>query len=50
MPDLDAFDCRQIVGVKHMGYSFFEIVRQLGFLRLTVSRVYQEYMDYGKNS
>ncbi|GFX33646.1 uncharacterized protein TNCV_1933131 [Trichonephila clavipes] len=28
-----------------MGHSIFEIVRQLGFSRLTVSTVYQEYVD-----
>ena len=48
MPDLDAFDRGQIVGVRRMGHSISEIVRQLGFSRSTVSRVYQEYMDGGK--
>ncbi|GFU72537.1 HTH_Tnp_Tc3_2 domain-containing protein [Trichonephila clavipes] len=31
-----------------MGHSISEIVRQLGFSWSTVSRVYQEYMDYGQ--
>ncbi|GFU67609.1 HTH_Tnp_Tc3_2 domain-containing protein [Trichonephila clavipes] len=30
-----------------MGHSISEIVRQLGFSKSTVSRVYQEYMDGG---
>ncbi|GFY33269.1 HTH_Tnp_Tc3_2 domain-containing protein [Trichonephila clavipes] len=47
LPDLDAFDRRQFVGARRMGYSISENVRQLGLARLTVSRVYQEYMDDG---
>ena len=45
LPSLDAFDRGQIVGARRMGRSVSEIVRQLGFSRSTVSRVYQEYMD-----
>ncbi len=45
LPDLDAFDRGQIVGERRMGHSISEIVRELGFSRSTVSRVYQEYMD-----
>ncbi|GFV83044.1 HTH_Tnp_Tc3_2 domain-containing protein [Trichonephila clavipes] len=33
-----------------MDNSISEIVRQLGFLRSTVSRVYQEYMDGGQKT
>ncbi|GFY05310.1 hypothetical protein TNCV_2207561 [Trichonephila clavipes] len=44
MPDLDTFDLGQIVGARRMGHSISEIVRQLGFSRSKVSRVYQEYM------
>ncbi|GFV55697.1 HTH_Tnp_Tc3_2 domain-containing protein [Trichonephila clavipes] len=50
LPNLDAFDRGQIVSSRRMGYSFSEIVRQLGFSRSTVSRVYQEYMDGGQKS
>ncbi|GFX54920.1 hypothetical protein TNCV_3318371 [Trichonephila clavipes] len=31
-----------------MGHSIFEIVRQLGFSRSTVSRVYREYIEGGR--
>ncbi|GFU55799.1 hypothetical protein TNCV_753371 [Trichonephila clavipes] len=44
LPDLDAFNHEQIVGAQRMGQSVSEIIRQLEFLRSTVSRVYQEYM------
>ncbi|GFY02438.1 uncharacterized protein TNCV_3503191 [Trichonephila clavipes] len=50
LPDLDAFDRGQIVGARCMGHSISEIVRQLGFPRSTVSRVYQEYMDGGQKT
>ncbi|GFY27649.1 HTH_Tnp_Tc3_2 domain-containing protein [Trichonephila clavipes] len=33
-----------------MGYLISEIVRQLGFSRSTVARVYQEYMDGGQKT
>ncbi|GFT42132.1 transposable element Tcb2 transposase [Trichonephila clavipes] len=33
-----------------MGHSISEIVRQLGFSRLTISRVYQEYLDGGQKT
>ncbi|GFX08307.1 uncharacterized protein TNCV_3267961 [Trichonephila clavipes] len=33
-----------------MGHSISEIVRQLGFSRSTVSRVYPEYMDGGQKT
>ncbi|GFV05230.1 HTH_Tnp_Tc3_2 domain-containing protein [Trichonephila clavipes] len=46
--DLGAFDHGQIVGVRRMSHSIFEIVRMLGFSRSTVSRVYQECMDSGQ--
>ncbi|GFV70423.1 HTH_Tnp_Tc3_2 domain-containing protein [Trichonephila clavipes] len=45
LPDLDAFDHRQIVCGRCMSHSISEIVRQLGISRSTVSRVYREYMD-----
>ncbi|GFV86408.1 uncharacterized protein TNCV_1469701 [Trichonephila clavipes] len=44
LPDLDAFNRGQIVGLRRMGNSISELVRQLGFSRSTVSRVYQEHM------
>ncbi|GFW20079.1 uncharacterized protein TNCV_2320201 [Trichonephila clavipes] len=51
LPDLFAFDHGQIIGAGRMGRSILEIVRQLGFSRSSVSRIYQEYMDGGqKNS
>ncbi|GFU80490.1 uncharacterized protein TNCV_3840101 [Trichonephila clavipes] len=50
LPDLDAFDYGLIVGARRMGHSISEIVRQLGFSRLTVSRVYQEYMEGGQKT
>jgi len=50
LPDLDAFDRGQIVGARRMGHSISEIVRQLGFARSTVSRVYQEYLVAGKKT
>ncbi|GFX55099.1 HTH_Tnp_Tc3_2 domain-containing protein [Trichonephila clavipes] len=50
LPDLDAFDRGQIVNTRRMGDSIPEIVRQLGFSRSTVSRVYQEYMDGGQKT
>ncbi len=50
LPDVDAFDRGQIVGVRLMGHSFSEIVKQLGFSRSTVSIVYQENMDGGKKN
>ncbi|GFV35662.1 HTH_Tnp_Tc3_2 domain-containing protein [Trichonephila clavipes] len=50
LPDLDAFDCGQIVGAQRMVHSISEIVRQLGFSRLTVSRIYQEYTDGGQKT
>ncbi|GFW76480.1 hypothetical protein TNCV_1582591 [Trichonephila clavipes] len=40
-PDLDTFDCRQIIGVQHMGHSISEIVTQLGFSR---------FEEYTKNT
>ncbi|GFS83695.1 HTH_Tnp_Tc3_2 domain-containing protein [Trichonephila clavipes] len=48
LPDLDTFDREQIVGARRRGHSISEIVRQLGFSRSTVSRVYQEYMYSGQ--
>ncbi|GFT10980.1 hypothetical protein TNCV_1945271 [Trichonephila clavipes] len=48
LPDYDAFDRVQIVGMRRMGHSISESVKQLGFSRSTVSRVYQEYMDGGQ--
>ena len=45
MPDLDAFDRRQIISTLRTGHSLSEIIRQLGFSRLAVSTGYQEYMD-----
>ncbi|GFV52388.1 uncharacterized protein TNCV_1271421 [Trichonephila clavipes] len=45
LSDLDVFYCGQIEGVWRIGYSISKIVRQLGFKRSTVSRVYQEYID-----
>ncbi|GFV59900.1 uncharacterized protein TNCV_3960151 [Trichonephila clavipes] len=50
LPKLDAFDRGQIVGARRMGHLISEIVRQLGFSRLTVSKVYQKYMDSGQKS
>ncbi|GFX45053.1 uncharacterized protein TNCV_3431021 [Trichonephila clavipes] len=50
LPDLDTFDRGQIVGARRMGHSVSEIVRQLGFSRSRVSRVYQEYMDGGQKT
>ncbi|GFV63353.1 HTH_Tnp_Tc3_2 domain-containing protein [Trichonephila clavipes] len=50
MPDLDAFDRGEIVDAQRMGHSIFEIVRQLGFSRVVVSRIYQEYMDGGQKT
>ncbi|GFW76633.1 transposable element Tcb2 transposase [Trichonephila clavipes] len=47
LPDLDAFDRREIIGARRMGHSISKIVRQLGFSRSTVS-LYQEYMDGGQ--
>ncbi|GFX11388.1 uncharacterized protein TNCV_2804491 [Trichonephila clavipes] len=46
--ELDAFYRGQMVGARCRGHSISEIVRQLGFSRSTVSRVYQEYMDGGQ--
>ncbi|GFU81397.1 HTH_Tnp_Tc3_2 domain-containing protein [Trichonephila clavipes] len=39
----------KIVGAQRMGHSIYEMVRQ-GFLRSTVSRVYQEYMEGGQKT
>ncbi|GFW89375.1 transposable element Tcb2 transposase [Trichonephila clavipes] len=50
LPDLDTFDCEQIVGARLMGHSISEMVRQLGFSRLTVPRVCHEYMDGGQKT
>ncbi|GFX06122.1 HTH_Tnp_Tc3_2 domain-containing protein [Trichonephila clavipes] len=50
LPDLDAFDRGQIIGTGDMGFSIFEIIRQLGFSRSTGSRVYQEYIDGGQKT
>ncbi|GFV52881.1 uncharacterized protein TNCV_2875491 [Trichonephila clavipes] len=50
LPDLDAFHRGQTVGARHMGHLISEIVIQLGFSRLIVSRVYQEYMDGGQKT
>ncbi|GFU89442.1 hypothetical protein TNCV_4875571 [Trichonephila clavipes] len=48
LPDIDTFDCKQIVDVRRMNHSISEIVRQLGFSRTTVSGAYQEYLDGGQ--
>ncbi|GBM53755.1 Transposable element Tcb2 transposase [Araneus ventricosus] len=48
--DLDAFNRRQIVGARHMDHSISEIVRERGFSRSTVLRVYREYTDGGKKT
>ncbi|GFT17513.1 HTH_Tnp_Tc3_2 domain-containing protein [Trichonephila clavipes] len=48
LSDLNAFDHKQIICARRTVHSIFEIARQLGFQRLTVSRVYQEYMDDGQ--
>ncbi|GFX07106.1 hypothetical protein TNCV_1557091 [Trichonephila clavipes] len=48
MPHLDVFDREQILGAPCKDYSISELVRQLGFSRLTVPRVYQENMDGGQ--
>ncbi|GFX67704.1 HTH_Tnp_Tc3_2 domain-containing protein [Trichonephila clavipes] len=45
LPDLDVFDHGQMVGARRLGHSVSEIVKLLGISRLTVSTVYQEYMD-----
>ncbi|GFW49397.1 uncharacterized protein TNCV_3059041 [Trichonephila clavipes] len=50
LPDLDTFNRGQIAGVRHMGHSISEIIRQLGLLRSTGSRVHQEYMDGGQKT
>ncbi|GFX56168.1 HTH_Tnp_Tc3_2 domain-containing protein [Trichonephila clavipes] len=50
LPDLDTFNRGQIICERRMGYSISEIVRQLEFSRLTVSRVYQESMDSGQKT
>ncbi|GBM70335.1 hypothetical protein AVEN_244446-1 [Araneus ventricosus] len=48
--DLDAFYRGQIVGARRLGHSIYEIVRELGYSRSTVSRVYREYTDGGKKT
>ncbi|GFX17205.1 uncharacterized protein TNCV_2857281 [Trichonephila clavipes] len=50
LSDLDAFECKKIVGARSMGHSISEIIRQLGFSKSTVSRVYQEHMDGGQKT
>ncbi|GBN83292.1 Transposable element Tcb2 transposase [Araneus ventricosus] len=41
---------KQIVGARRIGHSVSEILREIGFSRSTVSRVYREYTDGGKTS
>ncbi|GFX32419.1 hypothetical protein TNCV_2173391 [Trichonephila clavipes] len=48
LPDLEAFNRRQIVGARSIDHSISEIFKQLGFSRSTVSRVCQEYIDGGQ--
>ncbi|GFX36086.1 hypothetical protein TNCV_4216081 [Trichonephila clavipes] len=50
LPDLEAFNHGQIVGVRRMDHSIYKILRKLGFSRLTVSRVYEVYMDGGQKT
>ncbi|GFU24486.1 uncharacterized protein TNCV_2264461 [Trichonephila clavipes] len=50
LSNLDSFDHGQIIGARCMGHSNSKIVRQLGFGRSTVSKVYQEYMDSGQKT
>ncbi|GFW14658.1 hypothetical protein TNCV_1561211 [Trichonephila clavipes] len=51
LPDLDTINRGKIAGEQCMDYSISEIVRKLGFSRLTVSGIYHEYTDAGqKNS
>ncbi|GFT32468.1 hypothetical protein TNCV_4484661 [Trichonephila clavipes] len=47
LPESDTLRNGQIVGVRCMGHSISEIVRQLEFTKPTVSRVYQKYMNAG---
>lgn len=41
--DLYDFDRWEMIGIKNMGHSVSEIIRELGFSRSTVSRAYREY-------
>ncbi|GFS86218.1 hypothetical protein TNCV_660971 [Trichonephila clavipes] len=50
LPDLNAFDCGQIIDARLMGHSISEIVKRLGFLWSAVSSVWHEYMDSGQKS
>ncbi|GBL82419.1 hypothetical protein AVEN_24251-1 [Araneus ventricosus] len=46
--ELGSFNLGKIVGARRMRHSISEIVRELGFSRLTMSRVYREYVDGGE--
>ncbi|GFX66400.1 HTH_Tnp_Tc3_2 domain-containing protein [Trichonephila clavipes] len=50
LPNLDAFDQKQIVGARSMGHSISVIVGQLALSSSTVSSVCQEHMDGEQNT
>ncbi|GFX98027.1 HTH_Tnp_Tc3_2 domain-containing protein [Trichonephila clavipes] len=48
--DLNEFESSVIVGAREMGHIISEVVMKFGFSRITISRVYREYWEFGKLS
>nr|XP_042913948.1 uncharacterized protein LOC122274062 [Parasteatoda tepidariorum] len=45
--ELTAFERGMIVGARRMGHSISDVVKEFGFPRSTVSRVYREWVNEG---
>lgn len=46
--DLSVFERGEIIGARRIGHSISEVMQALGFSRITVSRMYREYIHSDK--